>query len=181
MALVGTGWTTINDLTSTGQDVSNALDTAFENIDANKDIIDGYMNDTVFRFEAKSTIDQAPTALDTPMQITIGAAQDTEHVSIDANGTITFKTAGTYSAQIDVMFGRTGASGVSHLTFRSLFNDTQTAPSFLTLLDSADIQIPFNQTGLIPITTAGTTLKFEMYRDSSGNNSGGIYSRTPRS
>jgi hypothetical protein len=134
---------------------------------------------TISSFEAKSLASvQAPSSTGSAIQIEFGEAQVTDDIDIDALGTVTFKTTGVYDLGIDVHYGRENNTGVALMFVRSLFNDVQLAPSFYMHLDNSKIQAPFSQSSKLLIP-AGTALKFELVRDSSGVNDGGLYSANP--
>lgn len=56
---------------------------------------------------ASSTVTQAPTAVDTALQLTFGAAQGgaSDPVMINAAGLVTFNTAGNYAVRIKLQAG----------------------------------------------------------------------------
>ncbi len=121
---------------------------------------------------AASTVIQAPTAVDTALQLTFGSAQGSasDPVMINAAGLVTFNTAGSYAVRIKLQAGRTGASGTSILLSRILLNGSPAA----TKLVSADITIPIESRVVIN-PTAGQTFAVQIMRDSAGTNFGGVY------
>lgn len=123
-----------------------------------------------------STVAQAPTAVDTALQLTFGAAQGgaSNPVMINAAGLVTFNTAGNYAVRIKLQAGRTGASGTSILLSRILVNGAQYGSPAATKLVSADITIPIESRVVIS-PTAGLTFAVQIMRDSSGANFGGVY------
>lgn len=125
---------------------------------------------------ATSTVAQAPTAVDTALQLTFGAAQGgaSNPVMINAAGLVTFNTAGNYAVRIKLQAGRTGASGTSILLSRILVNGAQYGSPAATKLVSADITIPIESRVVIS-PTAGQTFAVQIMRDSSGANFGGVY------
>lgn len=125
---------------------------------------------------AASLVAQAPTAVDTPLQVTFGAAQGApaDPVSITAAGLVTFNTAGNYAVRIKLQAGRTGASGTSILLSRILLAGTQYGSPAATKLVSADVTIPIESRVVIN-ATAGQTFAVQIMRDSAGSNFGGIY------
>lgn len=125
---------------------------------------------------ATSTVAQAPTAVDTALQLTFGAAQGgaSNPVMINAAGLVTFNTAGNYAVRIKLRAGRTGASGTSILLSRILVNGAQYGSPAATKLVSADITIPIESRVVIS-PTAGQTFAVQIMRDSSGANFGGVY------
>ena len=126
---------------------------------------------------AESFNNQLPSALDTTLQVEFGAAQNTvtDPVMLDASGNITFNQAGEY---IFIGFGnfeRQGASGgVSVTAFRSLKNGVQQGSVKMVELDTTGVAVPYEVT--IPFkAAAGDVLTWEIIRDSSGVNQGGLY------
>ncbi|EAW4196130.1 hypothetical protein FFV02_22805, partial [Salmonella enterica] len=93
---------------------------------------------------APSTVVQAPTSVDTALQLTFGGAQGTASnpVMINAAGLVTFNTAGNYAVRIKLQAGRTGVSGTSILLSRILVNGAQYGSPAATKLVSADVTIP---------------------------------------
>lgn len=140
---------------------------------------------SVFQFTpvlvAQSTVTQAPSALDTPLQVTFGAAQGTsgDAVMISSGGLITFNETGLYLINGYGSVERQGSSGgTAILLFRFLVNGTQAGSVKAFHLDTTGVSTPYEITFPINITTAGTTASFEIMRDSSGTNAGGLYPHT---
>ena len=140
---------------------------------------------SVFQFTpvlaAQSTVIQAPSALNTALQVTFGAAQGTsgDAVMIDSAGLITFNETGLYLINGYGSVERQGSSGgVAILLFRFLVNGTQAGSVKAFHLDTTGVSTPYEITFPINITTAGTTASFEIMRDSSGTNAGGLYPHT---
>lgn len=140
---------------------------------------------SVFQFTpvlvAQSTVTQAPSALDTPLQVTFGAAQGTsgDAVMISSGGLITFNETGLYLINGYGSVERQGSSGgTAILLFRFLVNGTQAGSVKAFHLDTPNVSTPYEITFPINITTAGTTASFEIMRDSSGTNAGGLYPHT---
>ena len=125
---------------------------------------------------AASTVTQAPTAVDTALQLTFGPAQGSasDPVMINAAGLVTFNTAGNYAVRIKLQAGRTGASGTSVLLSRILLNGAQYGSPAATKLVSADTTIQIESRVVIN-TTAGQTFAVQIMRDSAGSNFGGVY------
>lgn len=128
---------------------------------------------------ASSTVAQAPTAVDTALQLSFGAAQGaaSNPVMINAVGLVTFNTAGNYAVRIKLQAGRTGASGTSILLSRILVNGAQYGSPAATKLVSADVTIPIESRVVIN-AIAGQTMAVQIMRDSAGTNFGGVYLQT---
>lgn len=126
-----------------------------------------------------STVAQAPTAVDTALQLTFGAAQGaaSNPVMINAAGLVTFNAAGSYAVRVKLQAGRTGASGTSILLSRILVNGAQYGSPAATKLVSADVTIPIESRVAINVT-AGQTMAVQIMRDSAGANFGGVYPQT---
>lgn len=120
---------------------------------------------------------QAPTALDTPLQLTFGAAQEVPgaEVHLSDTGVITFNKAGRYIVNFRAHYGRTGAAGISILMFRILKNGIPQGHSFATKLASADELVPWDSTSFIVDAQIGDALVSQIIRDSAGSNYGGVY------
>lgn len=129
---------------------------------------------------ATDTTDQEPSGLDTPLQVTFGAAQNgpTDSVQLDALGNITFNQAGLYLFNGYANFERQGSSGGITVTlFRALINGVQVSPIKAVELEKVGIMIPYELT--IPINASeGDILTWEIMRDSSGVDAGGLYTHT---
>lgn len=123
-----------------------------------------------------STVVQAPTATDTPLQLTFGAAtgSPTDPVMINAAGLVTFNTAGNYAIRIKTQNGRTGATGTSILLMRIMFNGAQYGSPAATKITSTDSTVP-TESRVVLNPTAGQTLAIQIMRDSAGSNFGGVY------
>lgn len=121
---------------------------------------------------------QAPSALDTPLVVSFGAAQSNVDVTLDAGGTIVFNTGGVYFINGFGSVERQGSSGgVAILLFRVVLNGTQISTTKGFHLDTPNMDIPYEVT--IPFKAqAGDSLRFEIMRDSSGINQGGLYGHT---
>lgn len=114
------------------------------------------------------------------IQIEFGPAFGTasDPVSMDALGTITANQAGTYRAKVALQFGRSGSAGTSLLLFRVRVNDTQAGRSISSKLGNANDEQYFENDTWLTVP-AGTTLKFDLMRDASGNDSGGLFAIVP--
>jgi hypothetical protein len=125
-----------------------------------------------------SAASQAPSALNTPLIISFGPAQTNAVISLDSGGKATFLEAGSYFINAYGNVERQGSSGgVSVLLFRALLNGTQISTVKGFHLDTPGLPTPYEVT--IPFeANAGDVLWFEIMRDSSGTNAGGVYPHT---
>lgn len=141
---------------------------------ANKPTASGYQS----KLSSFSSVNQNPSAVNTPLQITFGSAQDTADVSISAAGVITFNTSGNYLIDIFLRFGRSTSTGNAIILNRILKNGAQILNSNGVILSAATQTIPFS--AAIPITmAAGDTMTMEVARDSAGANDGGLFVVSP--
>ena len=125
---------------------------------------------------AASTATQAPTAVDTPLQLTFGAAQlsATDPVMLNSAGVVTFNSAGAYAVRIKLQNGRTGATGTSILLSRLLINGAQVGSTAAVKMTQTDATTP-TESRVIVQASAGQTFTVQIMRDSSGSNFGGVY------
>ena len=141
---------------------------------ANKPTSSGYQA----KLSTFSSVNQSPSAVDTPLQITFGSAQTTADVSISAAGVITFNTSGNYLIDIFLRFGRSTSTGNAIILNRILKNGAQILNSNGLILSAATQTIPFS--AAIPLTmAAGDTMTMEVARDSAGTNDGGLFAVSP--
>ncbi|HCI4149852.1 TPA: hypothetical protein NO423_004116 [Salmonella enterica subsp. enterica serovar Infantis] len=124
---------------------------------------------------ASSTVAQAPTVVDTALQLTFGAAQGTASnpVMINAAGLVTFNKAGNYAVRIKLQQGRTGSTGTSILLPRILLNGAQYGFPAAVKMENPNV-IAVTESRVVLDVTAGATFSVQIMRDSSGNNSGGV-------
>lgn len=125
---------------------------------------------------APSTVVQAPTAVDMPLQLTFGAAQKSsaDPVMINAAGLVTFNVAGAYAVRIKLQCGRTGATGTSILLSRILLAGVQFGSAACVKMTQTDATTPTDSRVVIN-ATAGQTFAVQIMRDSTGSNFGGVY------
>lgn len=125
---------------------------------------------------APSTVIQAPSALDTALQVTFGAAQKSasDPVMLNAAGLITFNIAGVYAVRVKLENGRVGSTGTSILMSRLLKNGVAYGSPAAVKLTSSDVTIPTDSRVVID-AAAGDTLVAQIMRDSAGTNFGGLY------
>lgn len=128
---------------------------------------------------AASTVTQAPSALDTPLQVTFGAAQNSASnpVMLNASGVVTFNTAGTYIINLRLQYGRAAATGTSVLLSRFVSAGAQFGPTQAAKLIASDIVLA-SESRIIINAVAGQTIILQVMRDSSGTNFGGLYPQT---
>jgi hypothetical protein len=129
---------------------------------------------------ATDTHNQTPSGLDTPLQVTFGIAQGTgtDPVMVDVSGNITFNESGIYLFNGYANFERQGSSGGNAvIAFRALLNGVQAGITKMVELKDVGTSVPYDLT--LPINaTAGDVLTWEIMRDSSGVDQGGLYAHT---
>lgn len=139
----------------------------------------GIENGTIERLlNATSTAtNQDPTGTGpaNAIQIEFGPAQfgPTDPVQISALGDVTFNEAGLYRVKIAIQIGRTGAGGISEMLFRALVAGTQAGRTVAAKLDNANVIIPHSDEAWLNIPAA-SVITYEVMRDSSGMDSGGL-------
>ena len=126
------------------------------------------------------TDNQVPSGLDTPLQVLFGIAQGTiaDPVMVDVSGNITFNESGIYLFNGYANFERQGSSGGDAvIAFRALLNGVQAGVTKMVELKDVGTSVPYDLT--LPINaTAGDVLTWEIMRDSSGVDQGGLYAHT---
>lgn len=125
---------------------------------------------------AASSVQQVPAAVDTPLQLTFGAAQGSvsDPVMVNAAGLVTFNQAGNYAVRLKLQCGRTGATGASILLSRLLLNGVQLGSAAAVKMTSTDATTP-TESRVVLNVTAGQTFAAQIMRDSAGSNFGGVY------
>ena len=128
---------------------------------------------------AASTATQAPSAVDTALQVSFGAAQGSasDPVMINAAGLVTFNQAGNYAVRIKLQCGRTGATGTSILLSRLVLGGAQVGSPAAVKLTQTDATTP-TESRVVMNPTAGQTFIVQIMRDSTGSNFGGVYPQT---
>lgn len=113
-------------------------------------------------------------------QIEFGPAQGgvSEAFTLGSDGTMTINETGTYRIKVALQFGRIGAAGTSVLFFRVVVNGVQAGRSVGTKLLNSNTLFYFENDNWVNIS-AGTVIHFEVMRDSSGNDSGGLVAQDP--
>ena len=122
---------------------------------------------------------QAPISTNAPLQVKFGGAQNTisDPVMLNALGNITFNQAGLFLFNGYANFERQGNGGVAVILFRALINGVQAGPTKGVELSGTGLMFPYELT--LPIqVNAGDILTWEIMRDSSGTNDGGLYTHT---
>jgi len=125
-----------------------------------------------------STVDQIPGGLDSAIIASFGPAQSNAVLSLDSGGKVSFLQAGSYVINGYGSVERQGSSGgVAVFLFRGMLNGVQVTETKAFHLDTTGISIPYEVT--IPFeANVGDIFWFEVMRDSSGVDAGGLYTHT---
>lgn len=162
-----------------GTDVSNMDATKNYLISDIASLINGNLSATQV-LNGISTIVQAPSALDTALIVSFGAAQGSgaTDVQLDAFGKVTFNKAGLYMINGYGSVERQGSSGgTAVFLFRARLNGVQVTSTKAFHIATTNVSTPYEVT--IPFqANAGDIFWFEVMRDSSGVDQGGLYPHT---
>lgn len=130
---------------------------------------------------AFSTVTQQPSALNTPIQLTFGAAQKaaTDPVMLNAAGLVTFNQAGTYAIRVKLQCGRTALAGQATVMSRILLNGAQYGVPAAVRVDSSSMIIP-TESRVILAAAATNTFAVQVMRDGADSsvNAGGVFAVT---
>lgn len=171
-------WTSIVN-GQTGLSVSQKLDTEFATLESNIADLQTNKADTPFIVLQSSDITtQEPSGLGVARQVTFGSYATNAIVTLEADGEVLFKADGHYHAEVRLQVGRIGATGVSLFLVRCLKNDVQYGGGSAFKLDNSDVLFPCVAILHLDMET-DDTLKFQIMRDPSGHNSGGLYMTDP--
>lgn len=164
---------------ATGQEVSDKLDTEFGTIETNITLLQtGKADKAIIVLQSSDITTQEPTGLGVARQVTFGALVNNTYLSLDTSGTTTFKQDGHYHAEVRLQVGRVGVTGTSLFLVRCLKNDVQYGGGSAFKLDDADVLFPC--VAILHLDMAiDDTLKFQIMRDPSGHDSGGLYMTDP--
>lgn len=99
-------------------------------------------------------------------------------VNLLSNGTVSLNEAGTYRIKIALQFGRTGGAGTSHIFFRVRVNGVQAGRSIASFISNSEEEQYFENDTWLTVP-AGVQLEFDIMRDESGNDSGGLFKISP--
>ena len=126
-----------------------------------------------------SFVDQEPPGLDILTLISYGPQQDVVELTLDADGTMTFKKEGQYRINVFLQYGRRGASNLaSWLFYRGLVNGVASGFTIFTKLDNPNADLPV-QIEIFGRFEVGDVFTSEFYRDSQGADAGGLHTETP--
>lgn len=120
--------------------------------------------------------DQNPVGLDTPVTIEIGGTIGNVNDPVSmVNNVIQTNQEGIYGYRFLFPISRPSAAGIAYIFIRALVNGVQFGNPIAVALDDNNMSIPleFTFTTFMPV---GTLLVMEIYRDSAGNDSGGLLS-----
>lgn len=126
----------------------------------------------------KKVSSAAPSLEDTPLDLTFGVQTSSAEVTVGSDGTLTFVNSGVYFISSDLMFGRSASTTTAKILFRALINGVQFGNTVYCSLNSSDLVVPYSRS-FIRAFTAGDVLKFQLIRESTGENDGSIIALTP--
>lgn len=126
----------------------------------------------------KSTIDQAPSATDTPLQVVFGSGGSNSHASIASNGIVTITSAGLYLITVSLHFSRETGPGSAILLSRVLVNGSNIDHNYVITLDDNSNTFTHTFTLLRSFNTSNT-ITVEIMRDDTGADLGGLSAFTP--
>lgn len=147
------------------------------------EVINNITNPTVnavsaVAIDSESYVDQNPSATNTPLQVSFGGASATTYASLAADGLITILQTGYYEFRVRLNVGRSTSTGVSNTLARLLVNGSQVGPTQSLKLNGVQFNIPLEFTFALTLP-ATTQITFQILRDSSGANDGGIFAFDP--
>ena len=171
-------WTTItNGLT--GLEVSNKLNAEFATLESNITSLQTDKADQpVIVLQSSDLTNQVPTALNTALKVKFGATVNNTYVFLDTDGTVTFKQAGHYHVEVRLQVGRTGVTGTALLLARCVKNGVQYGGGSAFKLADSEVLFPCVANLHLDIEV-DDTFYFQIIRDASGDNSGGLYMTDP--
>jgi len=180
------GYEPIEDGVDTGVTANDKIESAFTNTQSAITFIDGRIivvenalaSIALNVLNAKSTAtSQIPTAVDTLMQVEYGVIQGDgeDPIMIDAVGTITFNTTGTYEMNLVLTYGKEVVDTNSLKAFtRFTHNATQVGDTGVIALQDGDlISLHYMFTLVVE---SGDTLKTWLVRN--GTATGGLFKST---
>lgn len=123
---------------------------------------------------------QNPSGLDVPKQVQFGPAQNatTDPVRIDALGKLIVNQRGTYDIKVALQYGRANNTGTSIMLFRAVLNGNQIGRTVMAHIDQNADVMPLNDFQRVTLLP-GDELVYEIMRDSSGTDDGGLYGLNP--
>lgn len=127
---------------------------------------------------SESYVDQNPVGTNAFIQVAFGSAQSNQFASVNGAGLITLLEAGYYDVRLRLSFGRQTNNGNALLIARAVVNGAQSGPSQAIHMSGVQFNIPIEFTFSLD-AEADTTISFQIMRDSSGANDGGLYAFTP--
>lgn len=133
-------------------------------------------------YDGESLINiQEPSLVDSPIYIQFGQVQgsasdpiQTLSQGVDSEASILrINEAGTYRLKTAIQFGRENNAGTAILNFRALINGVQAGRSINQRINNSNTTSIFTDEAWLTLP-AGIDITYEVIRDSSGVNSGGV-------
>ena len=131
--------------------------------------------------KASSFVNQMPSGLGVPLQVTFGSAQGTvsDPVQIDEYGLIRFNEVGTYFLSGYANVQRIGSNGgFCRFLYRFLVNSLQHGITKGVDLTNTNEMLPLETSELIEVTSPATVGTFEIMRDLAGVNQGSLITQS---
>lgn len=171
-------WTSIVN-GQTGLSVSQKLDTEFATLESDiAELQAGKADISFIALQSSDFTNQEPSGVGVARQVTFGSYATNSIITLEADGEVTFKAKGHYHAEIRLQIGRVGVAGTSLILVRCLKNDVQYGGGSAFKL--ADAEVLFPCVAILHLDMEiDDTLKFQIMRDPSGDNSGGLYMTDP--
>ena len=138
-------------------------------------------------FFANDTTTQSPngTGESNAIKIKFGSSQTTTNIDLDNNGNFIFKENGSYLIHLKLQYGRKLTSNTILLHNRTMidFNNgigpVQFEDSISIEINNKKLVVPTEISFGLNVTNAPYTLYFQLMRDSSQTDDGGLYSFIP--
>lgn len=171
-------WTSIVN-GQTGLSVSQKLDTEFATLESDiADLQEGKADISFIALQSSDFTNQEPSGVGVARQVTFGSYATNSTITLEADGEVTFKVKGRYHAEIRLQIGRVGVAGTSLILVRCLKNGVQYGGGSAFKLADAEVLLPCVAILHLDMEI-DDTLKFQIMRDPSGDNSGGLYMTDP--
>lgn len=123
---------------------------------------------------------QLPSTTDTILQVEFGPALNgpSDPATLSSAGAITINDAGLYHIKAKFQFGRSGGAGTALLHLRRLLNGVQDGNTHSFKITDADHIAEFVDEIWVD-SSASDVITYEIIRDSTGNDSGGLLLTNP--
>lgn len=133
---------------------------------------------TTVLVSSSSTAIQEPPSDDISLQVSFGAGDTSDDVTIAANGDITFLTAGSYDVTFRLTYGRVNNSGTAFIITRATVENIQVGLTYMYSFERSGSILTEEYSNFVTVQD-NQVLRVEIARDSVGANDGGIYPFDP--